>query len=250
MKFTGETAKKLLYYSSLGSALLSLVLLAYFSVSGVSLYLYTFLVLLLFFSLVAEMLVKEGSYGVLFLAYGLGVGYLFELIGLRIGLPFGRYKYSRVLLLPGGVFAFTPAFWYMFCYSSHRVSTAFKGPGRIVYSVFLSLGLDLIVDPAISTLFGIRVWSNMGLHFGVPLSSFVGWILVSTIIILLYHRLGREKGDVTIPIIVYSGVSIIFIVIAFKLKAYIMSLFGVGVYLTAMAPLIIERLNNFILEKT
>jgi len=247
LKFTTKIvkiARSLFHYISLLSAFISLILLAYLSVIGVSVYLYVLVALLLLISAVMEMFVKEGPHGVLLLTYGLAVGYLFELVGLKTGFPFGKYLYCGVFSLPGGVFAFSPLLWFLACYSSYRISTVFKGYPRIIYSVLLPVALGLIMDPVISTLLGVRTWMVMGLHFGVPMSSYMGWLLVSSIIVLPYHKLGkRGGGGVTVPLIVYSGFFLLMVVTAFRFKAYVMSLFGVGVYLTVMFPLIVRKIK-------
>ncbi len=253
LRFTAKIVKifkNLFYYLSLLSAFASLILLASLTVIGASLYLYMPVALLLLLSAIMEMLVTEGLHGVLLLSYGLAVGYIVELVGLKTGFPFGKYLYSGVFRLPGGVFGFSPLLWFLACYSSYRVSAVLKGYARIIYSILLPVALDLVMDPVISTLLGIRTWMVMGLHFGVPLSNYMGWVIVSTVIVLPYHRLARRaEGRVILPLIVYSGFFLLMVAVAFRFKAYFMSLFGVGVYLSAMFPLVVKGLNKFIFER-
>jgi putative membrane protein len=47
---------------------------------------------------------------------------------------------------------------------------------------------DLLIDPLGSGALGFWRWSTPGLYFGVPLSNFVGWFLVSLLMFAMDRR--------------------------------------------------------------
>jgi len=121
-----------------------------------------------------------------FFVVAAGLGFLFEFVGVHTGFPFGRYYYTQGLgpqVL--GVPLIIPLLWATlgyFCY------TAVESPPL---AAWLMVVLDLTVDPLFSR-FDWH-WLTSGQYFGVPVSNFVSWFLVSLIIFMIFRPSLRLK---------------------------------------------------------
>ena len=132
----------------------------------------------------------------LMLVLGFVVGLSFEVVGVATGLPFGRYRYvaldaARILDVPVVV----PVMWGIFSAMAYLAVRPFaRGPKLTLLASSLMVILDLALDPAMTAR---RAWVWEGgwgpTWHGVPLSNFVGWFLVSSVIIGLYEL--AIKGD-------------------------------------------------------
>lgn len=135
----------------------------------------------------------------LLLALTLGISFAFEAVGVRTGRIFGPYHYTERLgpLLFGLVPPLIPIAWFMMIYASQdlveRVVDA-RGTSRLGNAVWLAAlsalattAWDLVMDP-IMVAGGHWVWEVDGGYFGIPLQNYVGW-LVTTFTILLLFRL-------------------------------------------------------------
>ncbi|QOJ79147.1 carotenoid biosynthesis protein [Infirmifilum lucidum] len=124
-------------------------------------------------------------------------GFIFEVIGLSTGLPFGSYTYHwaapRILGVPVPVVVA----WGTYVYTSYLSSLPLPGRrGRavatVLYMVFLDLGLDPVMVER-----GLWEWTAPGSSwFGVPVSNFAGWGLVTAIAVLVYQRIVRDEPQV------------------------------------------------------
>ena len=132
----------------------------------------------------------------LILPLGFAVGLAFEILGVSTGLPFGRYRYvaldtARVLDVPVVV----PVMWGVFSATAYLAARPFaRGPWLVLLASALMVILDLALDPAMTSW---RAWVWEGgwgpAWQGVPLSNFLGWLLVSLVIIGTYELV--LKGD-------------------------------------------------------
>jgi putative membrane protein len=159
------------------------------------------LVLLIFVCLSCILVAREWVKAPLILISGSLIGFIAEYIGLRLGAPFGSYTYNafraaRVLgvpipiILAWGIYLYT-------CYlaSATLVKERWK---RILVASLLMVNLDLAVDPVMVKL-GLWSWSQQGPWFGVPLSNYAGWFIVSLLSLLVYAMFsGREPEKVSI----------------------------------------------------
>ena len=133
----------------------------------------------------------------LMLVLGFVIGLAFEVVGVATGLPFGRYRYvaldtARVLDVPVVV----PVMWGVFSATAYLAARPFaKGLELVLLSSSLMVILDLALDPAMTSW---RAWVWEGgwgpTWHGVPLSNFLGWLLVSLVIIGLYELVLRGGG--------------------------------------------------------
>jgi carotene biosynthesis associated membrane protein len=130
-----------------------------------------------------------------------GIGFLAEYAGTRTGLPFGDYDYAETLgPAIAGVPAIIPLAWAMMSYPAllaarRLVSTPLLTP--VVAAVALA-SWDLFLDPQMVAE-GHWTWTVTGPTLpgidAIPLQNFVGWLLVSLVIMLVLDRLPRRRTD-------------------------------------------------------
>lgn len=134
-----------------------------------------------------------------------GIGLGAEVLGLRTGLPFGEYAYSaRLGPEVIGVPAIIALAWAMMSYpcllaarrlTRHPVATA------VVGAVALA-AWDLFLDPQMVAA-GQWAWTSTDAHLpgidSVPAQNFLGWLLVSLVLMLLLDRLPRRRSDGAVP---------------------------------------------------
>jgi len=127
---------------------------------------------------------------------GIGIGFLSELIGTRIGLPFGHYYYQELRPQVAGVALFVSVAWGTYLFLSYlTASSMFEGVKATLMASFLMVILDLAMDP-LMTSWKAWVWVTKTelSWYGVPLTNYAGWFLVSLVFILLYRYLsGKEE---------------------------------------------------------
>ncbi len=121
------------------------------------------------------------------------LGFTAEAIGVRFGFPFGAYRYSNVLApawigVPLGIGA---AWMILVTYIRQRL-------GRTRAYVCLAAGfmvaIDLLIDPIAANLLHYWEWKTSGVYFGIPLSNFAGWLLVSLMIFTTQPPLAPNRG--------------------------------------------------------
>jgi putative membrane protein len=130
-----------------------------------------------------------------------GVGYGAELLGTRTGLPFGEYVYDdRLGPMVLGVPAVIPLAWAMMSYPALLAARRLVN-GPLLTPVVGALALaswDLFLDPQMVGE-GHWIWQDGGPELpgiaGIPAQNFVGWILVSLVLMLLIDRLPRRRTD-------------------------------------------------------
>jgi putative membrane protein len=107
------------------------------------------------------------------------IGFAFEAIGLRTGLPFGAYEYTGRLgfALLGVPVAIACAWMVLFAFV--RQYTAKPAIGAALLTA-----TDLLIDPVASQVLGYWRWVTPGVYFGVPLLNFVGWFIAGVTLFL------------------------------------------------------------------
>lgn len=119
----------------------------------------------------------------------LPLAWLVEFTGHTTGFPFGDYAYTP-LLQPqlGGVPLLIPLAWLMMLPPAWAVAARLVDPRRrFWYAAAAGLAFtawDLYLDPQMVAN-DLWVWREPGLYFGIPLTNFAGWWLVSTAITYL-----------------------------------------------------------------
>jgi putative membrane protein len=218
-----------------------------------------------------------------FTAIAWTVAYLAEFSSTRNGLPFGLYHYIDVTrdreLWLGNVPFFDSLSFTFLCYLGHALAVLLYAPlvvrrddfqvadtrairtsGRVLLTgAFLTMLLDVVIDPV--TLRGERwflgriyYYPNGGVHFGVPLSNYVGWFLVALASIGLFQRLERRTGWSAAGVrhlpygglvepLIYLGIVVFNLAITFWIGEPLIGVVGVTVF-APVAVLFLSHLLN------
>jgi lycopene beta-cyclase len=123
--------------------------------------------------------------------------WLAEFLGSTTGFPFGRYSYTLAIQPQlGGVPLLIPFAWLMMLPAAWAVASSairhcsFPSPWllrltRALVSALAFTAWDLLLDPQMVA-WNFWAWSKQGLYFGIPLTNFLGWLLVSFILSLAF----------------------------------------------------------------
>jgi uncharacterized membrane protein len=120
------------------------------------------------------------------------VGIIFENCSISTGFPFGHYYYSNFRHLPeiGQVPIHIGLLYFAMGYMSWTIANVIldKADERFhqkinlyalpIVASFIMTFWDVVMDPTSSTVFKTWIWEDGGGFFGVPLSNYLGWILV------------------------------------------------------------------------
>jgi putative membrane protein len=142
------------------------------------------------------------------------VAFSAEALGVNFGLVFGRYYYTSALgvaVLGVPILAalsWEPIVYASFCLSDMLAARGEKpaSPVRKSYSLWAAIigalattAWDLMIDP-IAVSQGWWVWVKGGSYLpnvghGVPITNFMGWLLVAFVINLIYRWLSDGMGE-------------------------------------------------------
>jgi uncharacterized membrane protein len=113
-----------------------------------------------------------------------GLAYCAELLGSSTGIPFGKYYYTG-LLQPqlAGVPLLIPLAWMMMlppAWATGYLITQRSGRSLmfIAVSALAFTAWDLFLDPQMVA-WDFWRWQEPGIYFGIPLSNYAGWVIVS-----------------------------------------------------------------------
>jgi len=147
---------------------------------------------------------------VVFIAITWTFGLMSEWLGASYGLVFGHYHYNIAPFYFGSVPLMTPFSWVIIIYFSYGVTNLLYSSlggfrfGFKRYAVPMTLitipavlasidatvatNLDLLLDP-VSVAPGVAgwVWVGGGPFFGVPISNFIGWFLVTFLAMFIFR---------------------------------------------------------------
>jgi bisanhydrobacterioruberin hydratase len=120
------------------------------------------------------------DYGVL--AAAACIGFAAEVIGVNTGLLFGDYSYGSVLSISlFGVPLIIGLLWAMLCGSIWSFLPTIYGAKRVPILMVVTVLYDLVLE-RFATTFGLWNWA-----FGIPISNYVGWAIVSGCIGVLFQ---------------------------------------------------------------
>ncbi len=123
---------------------------------------------------------------------GIFIGFLAELVGTHLCLPFGCYEYVNLQPQLFGVALFVPLAWAIFGSVAYLAASFLfsRKVTRLLFGALLMVIFDLSIDP-IMTSWDAWVWiRTTSLNwFGIPWTNYLGWFLVSLMIFYLYERL-------------------------------------------------------------
>ena len=111
-------------------------------------------------------------------------GFAVEAIGVRFGVPFGEYSYTRVLqpqLLD--VPLVMGLAWMALVASANDLASRLRlAPwSTAVLAALLTTATDLVIDPLAANHFGYWTWTRAGNYYGIPFTNFVGWFLTGLV---------------------------------------------------------------------
>ena len=131
------------------------------------------------------------------------LSYLAEFVGSSTGIPFGKYEYTG-LLQPqlAGVPLLIPLAWMMMLPPAWAIAKTILGESRprwtfVLLSALAFTAWDLFLDPQMVG-WGFWVWETPGAYFGIPLSNYLGWIVVSAIITLAVNPKNLPVGPLSL----------------------------------------------------
>jgi putative membrane protein len=119
------------------------------------------------------------------------IGLVFEIVGVRLGLPFGRYFYTQELqpFVLGVPIAIGCAWLVLFAYVKQMLQIGgIPAHWQYLCGAFWMVSLDLLIDPLASGPLGYWIWAKEGWYHGVPMMNFLGWFVVSLALFLIFRN--------------------------------------------------------------
>ncbi len=153
-----------------------------------------------------------------FLFLGWTIAFASEASSIRNGFPYGDYQYVyenlKGELILWGVPLWDSLSYTFLAYASFATATFIRMKNRLhrsqgdffkvrtswstlILSVILMAGIDVIIDPLTALgdqwfLGRIYYYPNGGFYFGVPISNFLGWMLVAFLIVGIYQHFEKR----------------------------------------------------------
>jgi uncharacterized membrane protein len=154
------------------------------------------LLMLILFSLSILLMSTRVRRIILLPILGSFLGFISEFISLRYSFPFGSYRY---LAFEGFTLQGVPIpviiAWGVYVYTCYLASLSISRRMSMITASSLMVLLDMALDPVMVER-GVWVWEAGGEWFGVPLTNYLGWFLVSSISLILYNLAGEEPPEV------------------------------------------------------
>jgi bisanhydrobacterioruberin hydratase len=152
-----------------------------------------------------------------FMATVFALGFVAEWIGIHYEWLFGTYSYGQTL---GWKIAEVPLIiginWFIIIYSIGNIMNLFEisMPMKIIFGGGLAVLLDIFIEP-VAINFDFWSWENIS----PPLQNYIGWFIVSVIMLLLYFRITEKESNRTA--IAFYFVQLTFFVVL-NLKMYLL----------------------------
>ncbi|BBA70395.1 carotenoid biosynthesis protein [Geobacter sulfurreducens] len=227
----------------------------------------------------------------LFTAAGYLISFASEFSSINTGIPYGWYYYIDVTrdreLWVAGVPFFDSLSYVFLAYCSYATalfvvspikawrwdlvtleSRSIRGSFAVLFlGALFQVFLDIIIDPValqgyrwfLGQIYGYR---EPGIHFGVPLSNYVGWWVVSVIMVFVLQRIdlwcegkgGKPAGVANPPLrslygpILYLSVLVFNLAVTLWLGEHLMALTGILIYILAGSiaiVTIVRRTNRY-----
>jgi putative membrane protein len=127
----------------------------------------------------------------------LALAFCFEATGVMTGFPFGHYTYTDawwpIVHVLGHAFPLlVPLAWVMVVLGCKSV-VELRSPWRVALAGFVAAVVDIPMEPLMVDSFGYWRWESQGPLFGVPLSNFLGWLLVGTVLAIMLPQPSRSR---------------------------------------------------------
>lgn len=135
-------------------------------------------------------------------------GFIIEVIGSAYHLPFGEYYYTselgiRLFDVPLSLFSA----WIIISVFVIQILSYCNIRKKVWWLIgpIIMIIIDLIIEPVAVGPMNAWVWVDEGFYYGVPISNFIGWGVVSLpIFILIQKSYNAEKKQSIIPFAVIS----------------------------------------------
>jgi putative membrane protein len=196
-----------------------------------------------FLASVSHALVHRGArWAALFVLVTTGFGLLAEAVGTATGVPFGQYDYADSLgpkLLSTPVVI--PLAWAMFAYPcllvGQRLARSAVGAAAVGGAALASW--DLFLDPQMVSAGHWQftdVQASLPGAPGIPLSNYLGWLLVAVVMLGVLQLLGRRTADDRVPAVLFlwTYVSSVLANAAFFGRPVVALVGGIGMGLVAV----------------
>jgi uncharacterized membrane protein len=218
--------------------------------------LYVFVLLTVFLLLAGRDLGWRRAGG--WLVWGFAVAFSAEYASTRVGIPFGLYHYTgatagRELFISNVPF-FDPLSFPFLAYASYCLArwvlAKAEGWAPLALAGVLMMLLDVVIDPLAVRgerwfLGRIFYYPDGGVYFGVPISNFVGWALVGSVIVGGYlwvaRRRARRLGSPAGGIGLYYGVLCFMLAMTARIREW--RLLGAGILVHVAVILVLYRLR-------
>lgn len=216
---------------------------------------------------------------------GYSIAFSSEWLSINTGFPYGWYYYidhtsNRELWVAGVPFFDSLSFvflsycsystalfilsplkawsWNITTLETRRIRRSFSA---LLLGAFLQTFLDIVIDPVslqghrwfLGQIYG---YNEPGIHFGVPLSNYVGWLLTSFCLISAFQLIDAKRLDDTaaglikIPFhsllgpLLYLSVLIFNIVVAFIIGEHLIALCAILMYVLPVLIVLVLALNR------
>ncbi len=148
---------------------------------------------------VACMLRVHGLWGTMaFVVLVVAIPFGSEFLGVLTGFPYGPYAYTD--LLGPRLFGIVPVFiliaWLNIGYMAVATTTIARGRSSLWLAPIdglVAVAYDVVVDP-LAVRAGYWAWQGVPILDGVPLSNFVGWFLVVTLLSVVARFVWAHDG--------------------------------------------------------
>ncbi|WP_292319928.1 carotenoid biosynthesis protein [Caldisphaera sp.] len=176
-----------------------------------------------------------------FLIVSITISYIFEFIGVHYGIPFGKYYYTEGLgpkIL--GVPIFIPLLWSSLGFYSLAATNSY-----LLASLAMVI-IDLTFDPLLSQKVKLWIWQSPGQYFGVPITNFIGWFIVSAVFFYSFYILSKYKASQLKKTKPFSSIFYLEYNVSWGIIDIIKGLFVVGIVgivLSILLIIIIASLN-------
>lgn len=159
------------------------------------------------------------------------LGFTAEVVGVHLDVPFGAYSYTDALgpRLLGVPPAMAFAWMTLAAYVKQTVANLglARGMEMLVGAVWLT-ALDLLIDPLAANQLDFWRWEVKGAYYGVPLSNYAGWLLIS---LLSFIILGK-KFERSLPAqLTGSSIILFFTLLAVGFSSYFVAFVGCSLLL-------------------
>lgn len=130
------------------------------------------------------MLGERTRRGALSLACVALLGFAVEALGVRFGVPFGRYVYTDALRpqVLGVPVVMGPAWMVLVAFAADAAGRLrLRGWRATLFAALLTTATDLVIDPLAANRLGYWKWAEAGSYYGIPFVNFVGWFLTALV---------------------------------------------------------------------